>query len=336
MVELSTILWGLSKGFALDKCVLLAFSYQLGNVGLYLIKKRTSSLVPYAEIVAAALGVATLFLENNSSALLIASAIMYVLLSTCIQLTRESVKKEVENLKKWKKRSFRVIGFGSSAIMYTVAGTYILVACSFVLLVFSFLIPRFGFDEWQNRIKTHEIKNPVCIAMIAHQAHYFVYTYVLFGLVICHYKNSVIPVLWFVANWIPYTITEPLVQKLKLKNYYAIGILAHLFNGFILIAMWILSIRGNILGTVLLWMFTGFGGGNVFCVKKALSITKEYDHDTWMFSEQLGHILGMVNCVAIIYCFDYEATILAGGGFALMTIPVIILTVYGKKNLDSR
>ena len=331
MVELGTILWGLSKGFSIDKCVLLAFAYQLGNVFLYFITKRVSRLMPFTLVISAALGILTLFLENNSTSLFIVSVFMYILLSTCIQLTRESVKSQVENLKKWKKRSFRVVGFFASAIMYTPAGTYILIACSAALFVFSFIIPRFGFDDWMNRRKAGEIKNPVCLAMITHQAHYFVYTYVLLALVFCYYKSPLIAAVWFVVNWIPYTITEPLVQKLKLTNYYAIGIIAHLFNGIILIAMWLLSGKGNILATVLLWMFTGFGGGNIFCVKKALAKTKEYDHDTWMFSEQLGHLLGMISCVLVIKLFNYETTMLVGAIFALITIPVIVLTVNQKK-----
>lgn len=329
MVELGTVLWGLSSGFSVKQCVLLAFAYQLGNVFLYFVSEKVSAARHAALIAATGLSVFLQFPKNGGTVLFAAATVFYILLSTCIQLTRESVKSQVSNLKKWKKRSFRVIGFFAAAAM-GVAGTYILIACSAALLVFSFLIPNFGFDEWRKRIRLGEIKHPVCFAMITHQAHYFVYTYVLLALVYLNYQSALTAAVWFVINWIPYTITEPLVQKLRLKNYYFIGVAAHLFNGIVLFFMWTLSGHGNLFGTVLLWMLTGFGGGNIFCVKKALEKVKTYDHDSWMFSEQLGHILGMVVCVAIVNLASYEVTMLAGSAFALITIPIIIFTI--KRN----
>lgn len=333
MVELGSILWGLKHGFSIEACVLLAFAYQLGNVFLYFITKKISKIKPFLLIISAGLGALTLFLKDGSMEFFITAAVMYTALSTCIQLTRESVKKRVTHLAKWKKRSFRVVGFFASAIMYTPVGTYVLIGCAMCLFVFSFFIPAFGFDSWHRDIKNGKIKNPICVTMITHQAHYFVYTYVLLALVQIFYKSALIAAVWFVVNWIPYTVTEPLVKRLKLKNYYAIGITAHLFNGIILIMMWLFSKNGNILVTALLWMFTGFGGGNIFCVKKALSAVKEYDHDTWMFSEQVGHILGMITCVIVINLFSYQSSMLAGAIFALITVPVMVLTMNSKKRI---
>ena len=331
MIELGTILWGIKNDFSVIQCVGIAFAYQMGNIILYFITKKTSQCKVVLLPLSIVLGISSIFLQNDKKTLYIVALLMFMFLSICIQLTRESVKRQIKGLKKWQKRSCRVVGFFASAIMFTNLGTYVYILCAVMLFIFAFIIPTFGFDEWHRKVRSKEIKSPVCYAMITHQAHYFVYTYVLLVLVYMHYQSAIIASIWFVANWIPYTITEPLAKALKIdKYYYPMGIIAHFFNGVILITMWAFSIKDNIFMTALFWMLTGFGGGTVFCVRSAIAKVKKYDNDSWMFSEQIGHILGMVACV-IICLFNLKATMLAGAFFALITIPIIIATIKKAK-----
>lgn len=81
-----------------------------------------------------------------------------------------------------------------------------------------------------------------------------------------------------------------------------------------------------------LWVLTGFGGGNVFCIKKALAPVIVYDKNVWSFSEQIGHILGVF--VALIIAFigiPEKSSLLAAVFFALATIPIIMYTYRRNK-----
>lgn len=55
----------------------------------------------------------------------------------------------------------------------------------------------------------------------------------------------------------------------------------------------------NIYYTVALWVLTGFGGDNVFCIKKALSDKVKYDKNAWFLFEQIGHIVGVTFALTI-------------------------------------
>lgn len=206
-------------------------------------------------------------------------------------------------------------------------GTTLLFIASCLLLYFSLRLDHFFYDNWLVNWKKGVFGERICWAMVTHQAHYFSYNYVMLIVVMQRYQNALIAVLWFAANWIPYTITEPLVQKLKWNMWYLIAISAHLFNSAVLLGMF-LFLEKNIVVALCLWVLTGFGGGNVFCIRRALRVRIEYDKDVWNFSEQVGHILGCAVSIAIIYMgMAPKYTLLAAVAFALITVPVIIHTV---------
>lgn len=151
----------------------------------------------------------------------------------------------------------------------------------------------------------------------------------LFAIACAYYGGTLVPVLWFVANWVPYTITEPLVRTLKLERYYrGIAIGAHVFNALVLTGVYLCLLRGSMTGALCLWILTGFGGGNVFCIREALKPAAEYATDVWMFSEQLGHILGLAACLVTVWLSGTSAVMLLGALFAAVTIPVILAILH--------
>jgi uncharacterized protein YacL len=75
-----------------------------------------------------------------------------------------------------------------------------------------------------------------------------------------------------------------------------------------------------------LWVLTGFGGGTVFCINKINEITEESSKSDIIFSENLGHIAGVVIGMFTYAITDridlpmYQSFIFAGATALLMTL----------------
>ena len=161
---------------------------------------------------------------------------------------------------------------------------------------------------------------------MTHQAHYFTYNYLMVALVMHYFNNPLITTLWFAANWIPYTITEPLVHKLRWNKWYVVAIGAHYFNALVLLGMF-LFVEKNIYVALCLWILTGFGGGNVFCIKKALAVRVTYNKSVWSFSEQIGHVLGVLTAILLVVVgCNVKYSMLVAAIYALLTVPIIMLS----------
>ena len=216
-IELGTLVWGLSHGYGLMEVLGLVMAYQLGNVVLYTVPARVEKRAWAFLAGAVFLFLAGAFLPAAHDVRYALVWVSFAVASTFLQLEREAVKVKVAQWKKWKKRAFRVLGFLASALISTAAGTALVAVYMVSLLVLGFVLPEFGYDGWLRRLAAGQLGQPrVCWAMVTHQAHYFAYTYVLFAIACAYYGGTLVPVLWFVANWVPYTITEPLVRTLKL------------------------------------------------------------------------------------------------------------------------
>lgn len=329
VVEIGCIFWGLNRGFSLLQVIGLVMAYQMGNVIQYFVPKKIEHYSQYFLSISLITCIASEMLSPNEAVCYFLAVITLIIGSTFLQLERESVKIKVEEWEKWKKRAWRVVGFFIASTLYLPFGTWILCGIILSLILIGFYSKDFGYDEWYKNLKNKTIKEPkLCWTMITHQAHYFVYTYVLCVIVFYKYDSALWASIWFVLNWIPYTITEPLVKVLKIEKYYLkVGILAHVFNGIVLIGVYCFLMNNHILGAVLLWMLTGLGGGNIYCVKKGMNPYIEYDNETWMFSEQVGHILGMIVCIITVALGKSELTMLEAALFAFITVPIIIGTI---------
>ena len=325
-IELGTIFVGIKYGFPLTGILGLALAYQSGNVFRFFVNKKISKYQTIFVLVTLILGFVLLLNKTNPSISWFILCVYYLLYSTFLQNIRSVVQGDIP---RWKKRSCRVIGFMLSFTFYLFPNA-LLIITSALLLYFSIKEEKFHYEGWIKSWINGEYRHRICWTMVTHQAHYFVYNYVLLYLIFEHFLNPIVAAGCFVANWIPYTITEPMVKKMKWNCWYKIAVLAHLFNSAVLLGMYVFY-DVNIYISVLLWVLTGFGGGNVFCVKKALSEKTVYEKTVWNFSEQIGHILGV--SVAIVLCMSgikYSLTMIASMFFAVITIP-ILAKEYGKQ-----
>ena len=202
-----------------------------------------------------------------------------------------------------------------------------------ILMFFSIKLNKYSYDRWLEKWVSGEHGKRICWAMVTHQAHYFAYNYLMVILLMQHFDNPLITTLWFATNWIPYTITEPLVHKLKWSNWYIVALCAHYINAAVLLGMFLL-VDKDLYATLCLWVLTGFGGGNVFCIKKTLEVRSVYGKSVWGFSEQIGHVLGVISAIAVVICgIDMKYSMLVGSVYALLTVPVIMLSVKGKQEV---
>lgn len=327
VVELGSVFWGIKYGFGISGILGLALAYQLGNVFRFFINKKIAHYQDF--ILGGVVLVSAVLLDIDKTSLIgyLLAFIMFFVFSVFLQNVRSSAQGDIP---RWQKRSCRVIGFVLSALMYLL-GDILMVVINLVVLISSCLLDKYDYDKWICNLKRGVFGYRICWAMVTHQAHYFVYTYIMFFLVMKYFENPFISTLWFAANWVPYTITEPLVQKLEWNKWYVIAIGAHVFNAIILVGIYF-TVDISITFALLLWVLTGFGGGNVFCIKKALAENIKYDKNIWNFSEQLGHILGViVSIIVVVLNFDLKVSMLVGAGFALVTVPIITYFTKFKK-----
>ena len=323
IVELGSVFWGLSQGYAIEKIIGIALAYQLGNILRFFV---TPKMAKYESVWAGIVLLISLIIPSllkYPTIKFFATLIMFALFSTILQNVRSSAQ---GNIPRWQKRSSRVVGFVLSAVVY-VANSYSMIALSALLLFFSLRTDNYSYDKWLVNWKRGVYGSRVCWSMVTHQAHYFAYNYLLLIIVMNTCKNPLIATICFALNWVPYTVTEPLIQKLKWNKWKEIAVCAHIFNAVILLTMFFV-VTQNIYFTVALWVLTGFGGGNVFCIKKALVNRIEYNKHVWSFSEQIGHILGVCSALIVsVLCRELRFSMVVAAFYALITIPIMLVTM---------
>lgn len=320
VIELGAVFLGMKLGYSIFGIIGLTLAYQLGNVFRFFVTKKIAKYQDYIALLAVLLSIVILMTRDENKITYICLSMALFLYSTVLQNVRSAVQ---GNIPRWKKRSCRVLGFVLSAMMYIWGLVLLLIFC-IILLVYSVSLDYFFYDDWLKNWARGKFGERVCWSMVTHQAHYFAYNYIMLVLVMRYFNNPFFATLWFAANWIPYTITEPLVQKLKWDKWYSIALGAHVFNAIVLTGMYIF-VDISITTALLLWVLTGFGGGNVFCIKKALSSAVVYDKNVWSFSEQIGHILGVLSALVVTYIdWPEKNAMLVAVAFALFTVPIIV------------
>lgn len=328
IAELGSIFWGIKYGFSIPQIMGMALAYQLGNILRFFVTPKIAKLQNAICMFVCMMSISLWFINKRILLGYAVAFFMFMLYSTILQNVRSAVQ---GNIPRWKKRSCRVLGFIASAIVY-INPAIVLVVLSVILLYFSIKLPKFSYEQWLINWKNGNFGPKVAWAMVTHQAHYFAYNYILVVLTMMYFQNPLVTTLWFAGNWIPYTITEPLVKKLNWNKWYFIAVSAHIFNSVILLGMF-MAYGYNIYITVGLWVLTGFGGGNVFCIKKALEKKVKYEKSVWSFSEQIGHICGVFSALVLSLVSDkVEYSMIVAVMFALLTVPIILATLRGKQS----
>ena len=331
MIEVGALLWGIGTGYSIEAALGLALAYQIGNILLFFLNRRLRQNQHIFAGIASLLSLGIILCKNTIVRYIFAF-VCFALLSTIIQTLRSAVKSKEP---RWRKRIFRVVGFLVSAIMYSY-GSYVLAAISILTLILTVLSPKFDDDCWIIKlIKGEYGKNRICLAMAVHQMHYFVYCYSMLLISLFIYENPCWASFWFVANWIPYILTEPFVKLTKTKAWLHFLIGGHVLVAGLLIGMYI-TIEQYSLIALILWTLTGFGGGNVFCIKKSLLEYKEYHNQVWVFSENIGHFFGVIIALVTYHITKkLPPVMLIGAIFAISTIGLIFGTIYGAKKQAS-
>ena len=327
MIEVGALLWGIGAGYSVEGALGLALAYQIGNILLFFLNRKLRR-IQYVFAAIACLAATGTILCGNQMVRYICAFACFALLSTIIQTLRSAVKGKEP---RWRKRVFRVTGFLLSAVMYRY-GLYVLLGISVLTLILTVCSPRYEDDCWLTKLVSGQYgKNRICLAMTVHQMHYFVYCYSMLLISLFTYKNPCSAVFWFAANWVPYILTEPLVKMTNSKAWLRFLIGGHILVTALLIGMYITAERFSTIAMVL-WTLTGFGGGNVFCIKKSLLKYKTYHNQVWVFSENIGHFLGVIISL-VVYHFtqSLRPVLLLGAGFAAFTIVLIKGTIFSAK-----
>lgn len=329
MIEVGAVLWGIGAGYSVEGALGLALAYQIGNIVLFFLNRKLRQIQHVFAAIACLFAAGIIWSTDPILRYWCAFA-CFALLSTIIQTLRSAVKSKEP---RWRKRCFRIAGFLISAVMYNY-GAYALAVISVMTLILTICCPKYEDDCWLTKLINGQYgKNRICLAMTVHQMHYFVYCYSMLIISLFVYDNPFMASFWFVANWIPYILTEPLVKLTKTKAWLHFLIGGHVLVAGLLIGMYI-TIEQYSLVAMILWMLTGFGGGNVFCIKKSLLKHKEYHDQVWVFSENVGHFFGVVIAL-LVYHFTQllPPVMLIGAIFAISTIGLILGTISeAKKN----
>lgn len=272
-IELGSLVLGYKLGYSIIQIVGLGLAYQLGNLVPHPI--QISKVVRLAVVLLSIFCSAGLLISGGHYGLLF---LTLVLSAIAIQDMRSYAKSDVSTALK---RSIRVVGFISSSFLNI----------PILVVITLFFIPLAIFYRKKNEsLKLLRPRiNFLHLIMIVHQCHYFSYCYFLVFTLMQHEIVGITPLvgLLFTIGWITY-ISVPSLVKGKAYKLYAL--LGHLILVPLLL---LLAYLENLGAVVLVWGLTGFGAGTVYCFHK-LSFALSLNDDDMVFSENIGHILGVI------------------------------------------
>ncbi|HIU05680.1 MAG TPA: hypothetical protein IAD14_09505 [Candidatus Coprousia avicola] len=324
-IELGGIFWALGQGYGVVYAVGMTVAYQLGNIFLFLITRRIRKLQSLFVCVALILGRAVALLPGGSAVAYALCFVEVVLLSTLLQTMRSAVKGSEP---RWRKRVFRVVGFAVSGVFFF-AGNALMAAVPALLLALSVVTPRFDDGCWAARLIRGEYgDNRLCVAMVLHQMHYFVYCYAMLIIAFLGTGSPLAAGLWFVGNWVPYIATEPLAKATKSSNWMVFFLGGHILVSTVLLGMYAV-LSHSLTAALILWVLTGFGGGNVFCIKQLFECKRSYHSQIWVLSENIGHLLGVAALAGIALAgISLDITLLIAAALALSTVVVTYYSLH--------
>jgi hypothetical protein len=310
VIEVGSILYAIKQYFSTTQVLLIVFAYQIGcffptNITL----KKTSFIILGS--LSLALAILCFFIPSFWFL-----ALTVLLISPCLQMARSLYKGFIGT---GKKRIFRILGFAVSPLFSPVF-------LSVIAIVILYIIAS-SKKKGAAKISMKNISFPNLI-MIMHQMHYYSYAYII--LIITNRLdnyNGFLTALVFVLGWITYTSAQYIFRG---KHYFAYLVCGHIFLVFLLFTM--VLCNSNIT-KIILWIFTGFGGGTVFCIKEVLKQQGQYDNHELETSENYGHILGVFASICMYIMFRNEVASIAFAGIcgALTVFLVFIFRLNSKK-----
>lgn len=311
-IELGSLIFALQNSYTIYEVLLLALAFQVGYFFPNEIEISKKLLIPLT-FLCLCLYLSTIFVSNNYIILLFAT----LLVSICIQTVRGKQKGNVSTALK---RSSRILGFALS-FMFTLPIVSILccIVLFFIIISNNNFITRIHFEK----LKFHQL------IMIAHQMHYFSYSYfILIILMLLGGYQGIFASCIFVLGWIPYTLIPIILRKNSYILYFIVG------HVFLVLVLLIMSFTTNINLRIFLWIITGFGGGTVFCIEKILKRYNDFNKAALTFSENIGHVLGIASGIGIYLIFkSTNIVIISASIFAAITVVLMIIYLKSKGTL---
>ena len=314
-VELGGLIYAISMELSILKIVGIGLAYQLGNLvpnPINFNKKFT--------FISSFLGLICFcylkFYSFNYYILFLA----YIFIAMSIQSLRSIQKDKVSTTTK---RSFRILGFLLSPFIEISIATII----SLLLLIIC------THTKWSNnKVKFEKPKfRFINIVMVVHQIHYFSYAYFILILIsnIINIKDIWLIGILFTFGWLTYISVPHILRGNMFQKYLIIG---HIF---LTIVLFSLAQSSNATILIILWILTGFGGGTVFCIEKLNHITNECRKSDIVFSENIGHIIGvLLGMLAYLLSYNIKLPIYLSSAFASLTAMLMIInssTVFKKQ-----
>lgn len=310
-LEIGIIFGGIKEGFPLWKVLIFGLAYQLGNLVPipYTMHQRERKIGVI--ILAVLWGIRYSSCEEDVDWMCLVGII--VILSGLIQSIRADIPFYGE---KWKKRFFRVVGFGTAVFYgWNMEVSVAIVSITMVLTEIS-----------RKNIAVQEksfVSDNKCLdrTMIFHQMHYFVYAYAMINLACNQLTHSLYSILFFVFSWLTYLMTEPLLKRFGHGKWFRYLVTGHMVLAISLFLAAVAAMHANF-WLFFIWVLSGFGGGTVFCIKlvEEAKVGKS-GAVNWTLSENLGHILGcLIACIWTALGMETALLLVVGASFALLTI----------------
>lgn len=303
--EVGSILYVLNDTGSIVLGLMTALAYHLGNLVPCPIQIR-QNVLKVISLLSIIGWIAALFSPHY-----IVIFITTALSSAATQQLRSTAKSSAS---KHIKRLFRVSGFFIAVIF----NPYTAIVFSVALFIFS-LKYKDAYAQFENKVMIPKMKFMNNL-MIIHQIHYFIYCYSI--LILAHNTyGTVIAAAIFLAGWITYISMEPLCGDSK--KYYVIFLLGHISLVLLLAGI---NISDSPIVQAILWILTGFGGASSFCIIKFTKDVGQFDLYTNTFSENIGHVLGVLfGVIAYIITKDlFTSTLISLG---CNVIIIIIITI---------
>lgn len=322
ILELGIVLQFFIEGMSIKTALLMGTMYQLGNL-LFVIKLPRRQEAVKIGFISLFLGLINCF---HSSIIL--QAVQTALLSLNIQTVRAGYK---TNCPTSLKRLFRIGGFLLSPLM-TIFPKHIIILCSILSLIA--IVQKTDINT-KEEIKDKKIVENISVTMIFHQMHYFVYTYIMPLTVMELTKNAFLCVTIYALTWVIYLLPGLLAEKGVAYKPKTVFTICHTF---LAITMGVLSLAfatKNIIIGFFAWLFTGLGGGSVFCIKQLVSEEKKSNMD---LSENIGHFLGAILALFVsIYIQEGSIGAVLTGLSCLFVCMTLLSTTFetkkqGRKN----
>lgn len=283
-VELGVILWGIRLGYGVEGIIGLGAAYQLGNLVPNPLRLNKIQCI-ICELISIFLFL--ILYCNVAENLYFIYFAAVVLFASGLQWIRNQSK---GNASVTVKRLCRILGF-SCAPQIGISSILI-----FTLIVFLFSI----MEKYKGGgVCRKYVFTTINYIMIAHQIHYFAYSYFILIIFQKAFSSNIEMVaIIFVLGWLTYILVPHFIKGTKYQYYFIIG---HIY---LLIVLVLLYLNRGLHAAIFLWIFTGFGGGTVVCLEKIRKQNKLGNKESLELSENIGHILGVIVGLVCYYSFN--------------------------------